>query len=82
MEKILVTGLVAAAVTLGSAGAVAAFDETPGESPDCQWGELTASAIAAGFQQGDHASSFDNPRVGLANVIQQGDLYATCVFLS
>ena len=49
---------------------------------------LTKSAIAAGFPQGSHSSdpsgdghgpgTADEPRVGLANVVAQGDLNATC----
>lgn len=48
------------------------------EKPACNWGGLTAGAIAAGFDQGAHASQQANPRVGLANVVEQGDLQATC----
>jgi hypothetical protein len=85
MKKIIVTTALAAGLVFASVGSASALipeDEAPGSSPDCVWGELTADAIAAGFQQGQHSSSFDTPRVGLANVIQQGDLYATCVFLA
>ena len=56
--------------------------------PSCNWGQLTAGAIANGFPQGAHASdpsddghgpgTADEPRVGLANVAGQGDLNATC----
>lgn len=56
--------------------------------PSCNWGELTAGAIADGFDQGGHSSdpsgdghgpgTTDEPRVGLANVVNQGDLNATC----
>jgi hypothetical protein len=82
MKKIITVTALAAGLVFASAGSASAIDETPGSSPDCIWGELTSEAIAAGFQQGEHSSSFDTPRVGLANVIQQGDLLATCVFLS
>jgi len=57
-------------------------------APDCNWGELTSEAIAGGFDQGGHSSdpsgdghgpgTLDEPRVGLANVVDQGDLHATC----
>ena len=49
----------------------------------CNWGQLTAEAIAGGFEQGPHASSFaGSPRLGLANVVEQGNLAATCELLS
>ena len=51
------------------------------EKPDCNWGRLTADAIAGGFDQGDHSSSQANPRVGLANVVGQGDMDATCTLI-
>jgi hypothetical protein len=50
--------------------------------PVCNWGQLTSDAIADGFEQGPHASSFETPRSGLANVVNQGDLDALCVMLS
>ena len=50
--------------------------------------DITAESIAAGFPQGSHASdpsgdghgpgTADEPRAGLANVVDQGDLEATC----
>jgi len=41
-------------------------------------GQLTSSQIAAGFEQGPHSSSFaGEPRVGLANIVEQGNLKAT-----
>jgi hypothetical protein len=85
MKKIIVTGLIAATVTLGATGSAAALipeDEAPGESPECVWGVLTAEGIAAGFSMGEHSSTQDNPRVGIANVVNQGDLEATCELLS
>lgn len=58
------------------------------DPPECNWGRLTADSIAAGFPQGPHASdpsgdghgpqSADEPRVGLANVVERGNLEATC----
>lgn len=57
----------------------------------CNFGQLTADSIGAGFDQGGHASDpsgdghgpgdADQPRVGLANVINKGDLEATCQFI-
>jgi hypothetical protein len=57
----------------------------------CNWGQLTSESIAAGFEQGPHASDpsgdgygpgdSDQPRVGLANVVDKGDLEATCNFI-
>jgi hypothetical protein len=32
------------------------------------WGQLTSGAIANGFNQGEHASSFPEPRQGLGNL--------------
>jgi hypothetical protein len=51
------------------------------EAPDCNWGLLTADAIAGGFDQGGHSSTQVNPRVGLANVVNQGDMDATCTLI-
>lgn len=57
----------------------------------CNWGQLTYENIANGFEQGPHASDpsgdgrgpndSDNPRVGLANVVERGSLDATCNFI-
>ena len=72
MKKIA-AGLGAGALVL--AGAVAPAQA----APSCNWGELTSVAIAGGFEQGPHSSSFaGSPRLGLANVVNQGDLNATC----
>jgi hypothetical protein len=58
------------------------------DPPDCNWGRLTAGAIADGFPQGPHSSdpsgdghgpgTLDEPRAGLANVVEKGNLEATC----
>jgi hypothetical protein len=58
--------------------------------PTCNWGDLTADSIAAGFAQGAHSSDpsgdgpggADQPRAGLANVVDRGDLNATCELIS
>ena len=85
-----------AALSVGGAilatGGVASADK-----PSCNWGELTAGAIADGFPQGPHSSdpsgdghgpgTADEPRAGLANVSyalfdgERGDLETTCVFI-
>jgi len=75
-KKFALAGAVALAVTAFAAPAAQA-------APSCNWGTLTSDAIANGFDQGGHASSFAGaPRVGLANVIDQGNLNATCEFLA
>ena len=84
MKKRLIGVAAAAAMAITVAGAGTASAEPPG----CNWGELTKNAIAAGFPQGPHSSdpsgdghgpgTADEPRVGLANVVGQGDLEATC----
>ena len=63
---------------------LAAVAAVPAQAaPGCNWGKLTSSSIADGFDQGGHASSFaGSPRLGLANVVNQGDLAATCALLS
>jgi hypothetical protein len=56
--------------------------------PTCNWGQLTSGAIHGGFDQGSHASDPSGDghgpedRVGLANVIEPGNLHATCEFLA
>lgn len=55
---------------------------------ECNWGKLTMELIDDGFAQGAHASdpsgdrhgpgTGDEPRAGLANVLEQGNLEATC----
>jgi len=61
------------------------------DPPECNWGELTAAAIQSGFAQGPHSAdpsgdghgpgTNDEPRAGLANVVETGNLEATCVFI-
>lgn len=60
-------------------------------SIECNWGTLTMETIADGFDQGGHSSdpsgdghgpgTSDEPRAGLANVIERGNLEATCEFI-
>ena len=57
-------------------------------SVECNWGRLTMESIKNGFPQGRHSSdpsgdghgpgTADEPRAGLANVVEQGNLEATC----
>ncbi len=57
-------------------------------SVDCNWGKLTMESISNGFPQGRHSSdpsgdghgpgTADEPRAGLANVLERGNLQATC----
>lgn len=81
------TRIIGAAITVGLTGGLLGATAAA-EPPSCNWGELTASSIAAGFGQGAHASdpsgdghgpgTADEPRAGLANVAEQGNLQATC----
>lgn len=56
---------------------------------ECNWGRLTMELVDnQGFNQGQHASdpsgdgygpgTADEPRAGLANVVEQGNLQALC----
>ena len=57
-------------------------------SVECNWGKLTMEAINNGFDQGAHSSdpsgdghgrdTLDEPRAGLGNVVETGNLQATC----
>jgi hypothetical protein len=88
--KLFATGLLA----LGFATSSMAEEITiafNGDLQSCNWGQLTYENIANGFEQGPHASDpggdgrgsndNDNPRVGLANVVELGNLDATCNFI-
>jgi hypothetical protein len=58
---------------------------------ECNWGRLTMESIQGGFPQGPHSAdpsgdgkgkgNADQPRAGLANVIEQGNLQLTCEFI-
>jgi hypothetical protein len=77
MKKIITVTALAAGLVFASTGSASA------DKPECNWGQLTSEAIAGGFDQGAHSSSFaGTPRAGLANVVNQGDLNATCVLLT
>ena len=81
MKKAIVAAMVVA-------GSVAMGTAASADPPSCNWGSLTAGAIAGGFGQGAHASdpsgdghgpgTLDEPRAGLGNVVARGDLNATC----
>ena len=57
----------------------------------CSWGKLTMESIADGFPQGPHSADpsgdgkgpgdADQPRQGLGNVVERGNLQATCEFI-
>ncbi len=85
--KKAISALAAAAITIGlTAGPALAA------KPSCNWGELTADSIAEGFDQGPHSSdpsgdghgpgTADEARAGLANVVERGNLDATCQFIA
>ena len=72
------------------AGAATAegHNDPRGQGTNTSWGQLTAGAIEGGFDQGAHSSDpsgdgkgkgngVDEPRVGLANVVEQGNMGAT-----
>ncbi len=60
-------------------------------SVECNWGTLTMTEIQGGFPQGEHSAdpsgdghgpgTADEPRAGLANVLEPGNLEATCEFI-
>lgn len=80
--RALLAGLVVGGLVSIGSGVVSA------NPPTCNWGQLTADAVADGFPQGPHSSdpsgdghgpdTADEPRAGLANVVERGDLNATC----
>jgi len=85
--------LLAAAIAAGLAGLMVGVGDTASAAPkSCNWGQLTSGAVADGFPQGPHSSdpsgdghgpgTADEPRVGLANVVERGNLNATCELIS
>jgi len=86
MKKLITTAAITGALALGLATPALAGP------PTCNWGQVTAAAVADDFDQGGHASdpsgdghgpgTNDEPRAGLANVVEQGNLNATCELLS
>lgn len=78
---------------IGAAGLLFALGAAPAQADErCNWGQLTSESISAGFGQGPHASdpsgdghgpgTADEPRAGLGNVVNQGDLQATCELIA
>jgi hypothetical protein len=78
-------------VTLLAIGISSTAQAQDNGAPGCNWGELTMAAIMDGFPQGPHASDpsgdgkgkgdSDQPRAGLGNVVEKGNLQATCEFI-
>jgi len=76
-------------LSLFSAAAFAQDIDNKGIDDGTSLGGLTSASIAAGFDQGGHASDpsgngvgggkdiADQPRAGLANVFEQGNLSST-----
>jgi hypothetical protein len=76
----VVTASFSSTIAVAAAAIPAAASAEP---PSCNWGHVTSEAIAGGFDQGGHASSFaGSKRVGLPNILGTGDLNATCEFVS
>ena len=80
MKKIITISCLAVVLSLAPLNLTA--DDEP-----TNWGELTSQSIADGFDQGGHSSdpSGDGKgpeeRVGLANVVERGNLMATLALL-
>lgn len=82
-----------AAVATLAASSVHAQPPVDIVSVECNWGKLTMEAIddEGGKKRGEHASDptgdgygrddVDHERVGLANVVEYGNLQATCEFI-
>ena len=51
---------------------------------DCNWGKLTMQSTPMGDHASDPSEDGRGPedRVGLANILEQGNLQAVCEFLS
>ena len=78
--KTILTALFA---VLASAAFADSGKTPPAQNPAGNWGQVTSTAIAGGFDQGTHASSFAGaPRTGLANVVNQGDLSSTITLVA
>lgn len=88
-RKLLIGSLSAAFLLMSATGANARGHAT---GVECNWGLVTKMAIEDGFPQGQHASDpsgdgkgkgdADQPRAGLANVLERGNLQALCEFIS
>jgi hypothetical protein len=86
MTRLLKTASLVALLTAPSLALAGNHDQAIGRQ-DPNWGKATKDAISDGFDQGGHSSdpsgdghgpgTADEPRSGLANVVNQGDLGAT-----
>lgn len=88
--KTCIRSVIAATIAVAASNALA---QPPIENVtiECNWGTLTMESIKDGFDQGQHSSDPgsngrgkddpDQPRAGLGNVVNQGDLQATCEFI-
>ncbi|WP_020682369.1 hypothetical protein [Marinobacterium rhizophilum] len=73
------------------AGSALADPPVTSVAVECNWGKLTMESIQNGFEQGPHSAdpsgdghgpgTADEPRAGLANVLEQGNLQALCEFI-
>jgi hypothetical protein len=78
MKRLIRIALVSSLALAPAIGSAGNHGKTPpGQREGGSLGELTREAIEDGFDQGEHASQQDNPRAGLANVVEQGDLSQT-----
>ena len=76
---LIVTTLVLSSTAIAQRDNIITVSDQYGNEVKCNWGRLTSSTIVEdGFDQGGHASSQTNPRAGLANVVNRGDLQALC----
>jgi len=89
--------IVSAALIAGSAVPVTASAQQNGPpvtsvAIECNWGKLTMQSIQNGFDQGAHSAdpsgdgfgpgTADEPRQGLANVLERGNLQALCELIA
>ncbi len=82
------TALIALAATALFASASFANPAVTTVTVECNWGKLTMEQTLDGFSTGEHSSdpsgdgrgagSVDEPRAGLANVVERGNLQGMC----
>jgi len=80
--------LLAGSTLVGTASAQGNGPPVTSVAVHCNWGKLTMQSIQDGADQGGHASdpsqdghgpgTLDEPRDGLANVLERGNLQALC----
>ena len=85
MKKLLM--IITALAVCSTAAFAESGKEAPGQRDGGNWGQATSGAISGGWDQGGHASDpsgdgkgkgdTDQPRSGLANVGDRGDLSGT-----